>query len=303
MHELHRRLFLMPFDKKYDYKRMPEVIDSARYKGRISTDSTTGIKSWILNRDMLDFLTGEGNYFLGKNFQPFGGNNYLYGFNVKEAPYSLYRLLNDSTLSTHAQFVAYRQKLLRDVILKVGGVTPDKLITYVKMTKDPQVLLFAACTPDVPLEFRIYYLHQYWVINAFRLDEPNVQASWLAPLLLGTQLWNFGWKRTLTIWALGALLSEGVNTIRGGAFAGWSIILFMSYGQVLEQWYSEGKFLGKDVKSLLLRGLAAYGGYEVVVGFYKDPAPIGKASTKTGTHHGIHHLSLISGFLLNRWTR
>ena len=300
MHDLHRRLFLLPIDENYNYQRMPEVIAQSRYKGRIATDSDTGEKSWVLSSDFEGWVSG---FDLGSSFVPFGGNNYLYGFDIRLAGMTMFRLLNDTSHERHKKFDLLQSLLALKVVREVGGVTPDLVMKYVVKTKDPTVLLYMASNQTVPFQWRVYYYNQYLIISAFRLEEPNARAQWLAPVLLLGQLYGLGWKRTLYVWALGVLLSEGVNYQMGGAYAGWSIISYLSYGQLIEQVVSERRGIPRNARELVIRGLAGYGTYSAVVTFYNDPAPFLQASTKTGTHHGIHHLSLVTGFLLNRWTR
>ena len=293
-----------------DLDYLSEVIQAAKFKNLGTTlhpvTNEPYYEGWL--DDIYDeYWSGPNKDFLGSQFAPFR-HNYLYGWTVTEMITAAFRAMNEDEAS---QKMIY--ELFDDMDKKVGGheVTPQYL-RYVQEFGGHHLLLLVMCFQfsRIPFNESVYLMYLFFSIEAKKLVSYNANAMYMIPISIATQLYGLGWKRTLATWALGALVTEGlsVQIAKREPFSGWSLISFMIYGQMLNETFSDRKLRTvkgglQSLRGLGINGLGGYGTYVTLSNLYYDPAPFLQKSQKTGIHHGVHHLALLGGFLMNRWSR
>ena len=242
--------------------------------------------------------------FLGQLFAPFGGHNYAYGFDQKFMLSSAFRDLNENKAAAE-----FKAAVLKDMDEKVGQHShTEDFIEYVAFNGGNKMalLIHAFRLNEVPFKEQVYLVNTWYNAEAEKMKLYNGFTEWSLPSLLVAQFYALGWKRTLTLWALGILVTEGAAAYVKYPFAGWSMITFAIYGQFLNEIYSDPKLRSlkgglQNLRGLLINGAGGYGAYVTASNLYYDPALI--RSAKTGVHHGAHHLGLLLGFVVNRWMR
>ena len=252
-----------------------------------------------------DYWSGPKMEFMGEKFAPFS-HNYLYGWNVKNLLQVAFRAMKEDQGTRQAII-----EELRKMDEVVGGHDEtEHFLDYVFNHGGIHYMLLYQAFHFSELQFNeiVYLLNQWFGIQARSLQEGNDMTMWLAPALVVGQLYALGWKRTLWVWLAGALITEGAFSLIGSPFSGWSIITYMAYGQAWNETFSDRKLRTlsggvQNLRGLAINGIGGFGGYNFLSNLYYDPAPFLQKSQKTNIHHGAHHLGLIAGFLLNRWTR
>lgn len=252
-----------------------------------------------------DYWSGPKMDFMGSKFAPFN-HNYLYGWSVIDMIEGAYRAINE-----HKPSQLKVAELLKDMDKKVGGhdSTGQYVIYVEQFGGHPLALLVQAFKFNLLGKNEIVFLlNLFFTVEANKLKSYNSVSSILLPVCIGTQLYAFGWRKTLAIWAVGAAVTEGLALQIGYPFAGWSLITFMIYGQMVNETFSDSKLRTvrgglQTLRGLGVNGLGGYGTYVTLSNLYYDPAPFLQKSQKTGAHHGVHHLGLVAGFLMNRWMR
>ena len=298
-----RLIFHAEYDEKFDYQETVEVVDKARYLGEIVV-TPLGQKEWRYHDKILeDFITGDEQDQVGESFTPFGGHNYLYNFAVKGPLMSVFRLLFDPSLAGHEEVVALRDATYS----RIQGPQDEvqTILYYLQTSKDINVLLFKAC--EGPFWKRVFYYHRFLEISSGLLKSQIAESKWLAPVLFLGKWFAFGIKRTLILWGIGIVFLEGLHVKYRGAFNGWSVISYASYGTLFHEFYADPKLRALNAlrtgHGLVVDAGACFGLYQAVTSFYNDPAPFLEASKKTGIHHGAHHISILLGMILNAYSR
>jgi len=293
-----------------DFDYLNEVIEKMKLKNKgISLHPVTGkleLLGWV--EGVYDeYWGGPTKDFLGSEFAPFH-HNYLYGWNIADIVERNFRFMNEDPAAQKILFEA-----LSDMDKKVGGhTTIGEFLTYVKDRGGHHLVLLARSFQfnDISFEESVYLMNVFFSIEANKLVQYNEASMYLLPISIGVQLYALGWKRTLALWALGVLATEGVHQQleKREPFAGWSLIGFMVYGQMLNETFEDSKLRTvkggiQNLRGLSINGLGGYGAYLTISNLINDPAPFLEKSQKTGIHHGVHHLGLLGGFLMNRWSR
>ena len=260
-------------------------------------------KGWT--EEVMDIWSGPNKDMLGSYWAPFTDHNYQYGFAQDLSIRSMYAALYGP--KPDALSLELQAKIFAEMDAKVGG--HDGTGDYIDfMLKDgnPLALIMGAFAPGRIIGDRIFLLNFFWSMEAQKLKNFNFASNILFPVLSVTQLLTLGWKRTLAAWVLGILLTEGAHATVTYPFAGWSVITFMIYGQMIDEFYEDRKLwplTNFGLRPLGIKAVAGYGIYVTTENLILDPAPILQRSLKTGIHHGLHHIGLLVGALLNRWTR
>ena len=252
-----------------------------------------------------DIWSGPDKDYIGRNFSPFK-HNYAYGISKKDSMVSAYRALNEDQASKDLA-----ASILKDIEKTVGkhDETED-FVEYVIEHKGPPLALIiqAFRNQEVHEHMRVYCMWFFFKIEAARFKRYNDATMIVLPVYLLSQLYTVGWKRTLLLWSIGILASEGVSYQVPYPFTGWSIITYMIHGQMWNETFSDRKLRTvaggiTNLRGLLINGVGGYGAYLTGEALWNDPAPFLQKSQKTGVHHGMHHMGALLGFLLNRWTR
>ena len=256
--------------------------------------------------DVMPFWKGPDEDFIGETFAPIK-HNYLYGFKQRPVIEDLYKKLVDSPGAP---------KLMQEAIDEVRKVMKTNVPTmtdYLRYVLGPPernylFLIVGAFSPDMKLGDRIFLLNSWWVIQAKQMSNFNVATQWALPPILLAQLVGLGWRKMLVMWVLGILVTEGASATIDFNLSGWSVIQFMCYGQFMEEIFEDRKLRTvkgglQTARGLGINALGGYGVYLTVSNMIKDPTPffMGK-SAQTGVHHGLHHLGIIMGALINRWS-
>ena len=255
---------------------------------------------------VMDIFSGPNNDVIGQIWRPIK-HNYLYGFTQTKIVLDMYVRLKENPGSKELE-----QSLLTDIREVTGARGELKVIDYVSYVvhygKNTTALIVGAFAPNMELEDRIFLVNGWWKTEAIKYALFNKYTAYGVPTMLLAQLFALGWKRTLMLWALGILVTEGASSTQDN-LSGWSIITFMVYGQFIDEVIENPKqrtLAGglRNLRGLTINALAGYGIYETGLNIWTDPTYLllGK-SQKTGVHHGLHHLGLLAGALLNRWSR
>ena len=290
-------------DPKYNYGDMRFVISKAKMMQSITIREDTGSRyyRWVENR--YPSWTSRESDWIGSSLRPFGGNNYLYGFPIEAGPLEAYRTFHDPDHPNHALWVKERERTY-DRMAKERlnpGVVAD-ILAFAVLTQDPNIYLIGSTNEEVlDLEGRVFVLHKYFDWQARFLTHATASSYYLFPGLVLAQLYTLGWKRTLLTWGVGILATEGISATQDGRLAGWSVITYMIYGQFWEEIYRLRQGFFKP-KGFVTNSVGIWGLYVAGESFLKDSAPFLSPGPKTGVHHGAHHIGLILGFLLNRWS-
>ena len=293
-----------------DFPYLNDVVEKMKFKNKgITRDSVTGkigFPGWV--EGVYDeYWSGPNMDFLGSNFAPFH-HNYLYGWSIVDIVETNFRAMNEDKAARKIMMEAFA-----DMDQKVGGSsTTPQFLTYVQDHGGHHLLLLVRAFQFslIPFEESVYLMNVFFSIEANQLRKSNDFSMYMLPISLGVQLYALGWKRTLALWAVGVLATEGLHKQleKREPFAGWSLIGFMTYGQMLNETFSDSKLRTvkggiQSLRGLAINGLGGYGTYVTVWNLINDPAPFLEKSQKTGIHHGVHHLGLLGGFLMNRWSR
>ena len=186
-------------DPAFNYGDMYQVIARAKMRQIITTDVETGERymDWIDGQPM-PWVT-EGSDFLGSKFQPFGGNNYLYGFEMSLAPLENYRIMHDATDPQHKLWVTGKKNLDAAIRKAYGGIiTGFEVVSYAVKNQDPSPFLLYACDEaGIKFEDRVYLLNMYFDWLSRFLEDATKGAKIILPVVLFSQLYTLGWKRTL----------------------------------------------------------------------------------------------------------
>ena len=290
-----------------DIDMLYEVIAKAKFKNLgITTDSAGSVvyNGWE-EGVYEDFWSGPEKDVIGMSFAPVS-HNYLYGWAQTPVVEKILRQLNENVA---LQSLVYETFAKMDAL--VGG--HSTIIEYLKYMTDhggPPYLLLVFSFQFRNMPESVYAMNLYFKEQAANQQRNNTWSMYAAPLLVGSQLYTFGWKRTLALWAVGVLVSEGAQSQLGKIepFAGWSIITYMIYGQMMNETFEDRKLrtLGgglRNLRGFAINAVGGYGAYNTLSHLYYDPAPFLQKSQRTGIHHGAHHIGLLLGFLMNRWTR
>ena len=189
---------------------------------------------------VMDMWSGPNKDILGKYFAPFTDHNYLYGFEQNSHIRTMYAALIGP--KTDPLSLELQAKLFAEMDAKVGGhgETGD-FIDFIIRDGNRLALILGAFAPGRVIGERIFLLNFYWQMEAEQLRKFNQQSNILFPVLSLTQLFTLGWKRTLAVWVLGILLTEGAAASVTYPFSGWSMITFMIYGQMIDEIYEDRK--------------------------------------------------------------
>ena len=193
-------------DPSYDYGDMHEVIRLSKLKQDVSTDPTTGVRA-------VYWITGQAAYwasngYIGSKFEPFGGNNYLYGFKAELAPLENYRILHEVSHPQHKLWVSGKRNIDAAIRKAYGGrIDVFDVVSWAIKNQDPSPLLLYACD-DTGMKFedRVYLLNMYFDWLHRFLEDATKGAMFLFPVVVFTQLYTLGWKRTLAAWVTGQTL-------------------------------------------------------------------------------------------------
>jgi len=260
-------------------------------------------KGWTDKK--MDIWSGPNKDLLGEYWAPFSKHNYLYGFEQDSSIRNMYDALigpkpDPPSLELQATIYGEMEEL-------VGGhLTVSDYIMFIQLDGNRLALIMGAFSPGRIIGDRIYLLNYYWRLEAQKMKNFNGASKILFPVLTVTQLLALGWKRSLWVWVIGILITEGGAAQFTFPFSGWSIITFMMYGQMIDEYIEDRKLWplrNFGLRALGIKGVSAYGMYVTMLNLIIDPAPFMQRSQKTGIHHGAHHIGLLVGALLNRWTR
>ena len=307
-----RRRLAPEVDEKYDYKDMERILEKAKMVPLAVVDPQTGGTYYGWQEGVYENFSPDQD-FVGRSFKPFGSHNYLYGMPVRKMLLGFFRIMHDPSHPEHKEMVKEIEEMYED--MRKEGLQPLTVpgaIAYYEK-KGPTILVISACEYlKMKVDSRVFLYHKFLSYQDIFFTLTSQIAYYSAPAMVGTQLWTLGWKRTLWLWAVGVLMTEGATyqmRQQDVQVSGWSLITYMIFGQFMNEAWSDRKKLFTWNKGLfefrgaLIHSMWTYGAWETGSSFYMDPAPPGQAGKKTGTHHGIHHLGLITGWLLNRWTR
>ena len=291
-------------DPDFNYGNMRDVIEKAKMEPLVEFDPSQGpILRW--QEGVYKTFTKED--YLGQEFSPFGGNNYLYGFPLSKLVLSTYRVMWDTKHKGYDAFQKQKAQVYRKMTEK--GLDHNNIFDiylHVKTTEDTTIGLLKACEKNsMTFPHRVALLHGYMKYMQDFMNNANDEVYWKLPLYVGVELLAFGWKRTLWLWGLGVLASEGVSASMDGKYAGWSLISFMIYGQCLGEIWEDKKlpFSISGPSALATTVGGGYGLYQAVSTYLEDPGGFLKAGPKTGVHHGVHQIGMVVGALVNRFTR
>ena len=291
-----------------DLEYLYEVIAKAKFKNKgIRTDPSTGevvYEGWH-EGVYEDYWSGPDKDTIGSSFAPIN-HNYLYGWKMTPVIENILRQLNENVPL---------QKLVHETFAKmdtlVGG--HNTLVQYLKYVTEhggaPYLLLIFSFQ-FISLNESTYAMNLYFKVEAEKHQAANTWSMYAAPAMIAAQLYGIGWKRTLAIWAAGVLVTEGAQAKLGEnePFSGWSIITYMIYGQMMNETFEDRKLRTlngglRNLRGLAINGVGGYGAYTTISNLYYDWSPFLQKSQRTGIHHGAHHIGLLLGFLMNRWTR
>ena len=291
-------------DPGFNYGDMRDVLEKAKMEPLVEFDPSAGT---ILRWHEGVYKTFSKDDYLGQEFSPFGGNNYLYGFPLSKLVLSTYRVMWDPKHKGYDAFQKQKAQVYRGMTER--GLDHNNIFDinlYVHATEDITIGLLKACEKgSMTFPHRVALLHGYMKVMQDFLEKANDEAYWKFPLYLGVQVIAVGFKRTLWLWGLGILASEGVSASMKGQYAGWSLISFMIFGQCLEEVWEDKKlpFRISGTSGLATTVGGAWGLYQVVSTYLEDPGGFLKAGPKTGVHHGVHQIGMVAGALVNRFTR
>ena len=292
-----------------DFDDLKQAVTAARFKNLGKEyDASTGrtlYKGW---QDGVyeDYWSGPEKDFLGTKLAPVA-HNYLYG---QLFPLTFFED-QYRRLSEDKEYQKRIYEIFEDMDKKVKGHDDVQqfLEFIVHHGGDPGLLLVHSFRLR-DLRESVYAMNLYFKNLAERLEAMNTWSYYAAPVLVASQLYGFGWKRTLALWALGALVSEGIGSQvrKTEPFSGWSVITYMIYGQMMNETFEDRKLRTlngglRSLRGLVVNGAGGYGAYITLSNLYYDPAPFLQKSQRTGVHHGAHHIGLLAGFLTNRWAR
>ena len=290
-----------------DLEEVTRVMVDAKYKNRGVTMELGHTVYGGRTNELEDYWSGPKLDFMGEEFAPFN-HNYLYGWKMSTLLENVFRSLNEdenARKTMHAELTKMVEKFGRPI----DTLETTDYLNYVLQGGHHMVMLYRAFDFAVtPFEESVFILNRWFGLQAKELTMGNDYTRWMFPLFTVGQLYALGWRRTLWLWVAGVLISEGANVQIGYPFSGWSIILYMIYGQFWSETFSERRLRTlkggiQSLDGLAINGIGGYGAYQTLKNLYYDPAPFMQKSQKTGRHHGAHHFGLIAGFLLNRWTR
>ena len=289
-------------DPNYNYGDMRDVIAKAKMMQSITLDPDTGKRVYHWEEGKYASWASKDTDYIGTRFEPFGGNNYLYGFPLSAGPLETYRRVHDKTHKYNKVWVTERANYYKE--MRRAGYSPGSVadvVAYGAHKQNPNLYVLVACD-EVVLDFagRVFLLHLYLDWQSRFLLSATASTYYTFPALVAAQLYTLGWKRTLLTWGAGVLLTEGISYAQQGRFAGWSVITYMIYGQFWEEVYRVRPGFFKPM-GFVTNSVGIYGLYSAGESFLKDSAPFLAPGPKTGVHHGAHHIGLILGFLLNRW--
>ena len=212
---------------------------------------------------------------------------------------SAYRALNEDQASKDLA-----ASILKDMERTVGkhDETED-FVEYVIEHKGPPLALIiqAFRNQEVHEHMRVYCMWFFFKIEAARFKRYNDATMIVLPVYLLSQLYTVGWKRTLLLWSLGILASEGVDYQVSYPFTGWSIITYMIHGQMWNETFSDRKLRTVAGGITNLRGAHKRGGGLRSIphrrGPVERPGPISpkvsenRGSSRNAPHGGVVRVS------------